>query len=125
MLTTVTALEKAVREMLSATSPRARLAIRFEVAPPGQAATIITPTARAGSSWKSDNSAKPTSGSSRIWLASPTRIARGATKTRLKSRKERPKPMPSMMTPRAIGSRTLVTNVPSIGASAVPPRPRS
>ena len=56
----------AVRLMLSAESPLQRWAMRLEVAPPGQAAKIMIPTASGPLSPKSMQSPKPISGNRRI-----------------------------------------------------------
>ena len=50
IVTTESRLMTAVSEMESATSPRPKAVSRFEVTPPGAAATIMTPSASSGGS---------------------------------------------------------------------------
>src|SRR5689334_9160916 len=78
------------------------------VAPPGDAASSISPTASGGSRLKARAMRKHTTGRINIWQASPTITALGKTTTRLKSSIFKPRPRPSMITPSAIGRSTVV-----------------
>jgi len=116
IVTTVTTLLRAVRVMERAVSPRATKVMRFEVGPPGQAAMSMRPTAHAAGSPKRWASAKPTGGSTRSWLPSPTKAARGNWTTLRKSRMESDIPSPIMMMIRETGSTTAMKTLSSMEA---------
>ncbi|MNP67803.1 hypothetical protein D3C76_1636720 [compost metagenome] len=77
------------------------------VVPPGEAASNISPTARADSRPKPLAIRKHTSGSSRIWQTRPTTTGLGYFTTRAKSARVSDNPRPSMMMPRASGRKAV------------------
>ena len=77
MVNTVITLAIAVRVMERATSPLARLVIKLVVAPPGQAASKMNPTASYGSNGNKASKAKVTSGITTSLMPSPTATALG------------------------------------------------
>ncbi|MNP22763.1 hypothetical protein D3C76_1154470 [compost metagenome] len=97
----------AVSVMFNATSPWARWLNRLAVVPPGEAASSISPTARADSRPKPLAIRKHTSGSSRIWQARPTTTGLGYFTTRAKSARVSDSPRPSMMMPKASGRKAV------------------
>ena len=115
-VTSESTLFTAVSVMLRATSPRARWLNRFAVAPPGEAASSMSPTASSGGSENPSAMNRHTNGRISIWQPSPSRTGRGTCTTRLKSATVRLSPSPSMMTPSATGRSTTVRRLVCTGA---------
>src|SRR5690606_38988367 len=69
----------------SAVLPRAKWVRKFEMLPPGQAATRISPSAMLGAGFSTIPIPQPTAGSSTNWPSMPISVARGALLTPLKS----------------------------------------
>ena len=116
MVKTHTMLEIAVRVTESAVSPLDKWVITFEVAPPGQAARTISPTASSPGSRKSSAKAKAMTGSMTSWQVSPTSFAFGCRKTRRKSSGTRLSPMPKSTAKSATGRATCLRTSPDIGS---------
>ncbi|MNQ77395.1 hypothetical protein D3C85_922600 [compost metagenome] len=93
----------AVKVTFRATSPWARWLYKLAVVPPGEAASSIKPTARAGARPNPLVIRKQISGSTSSWHTRPTSTGFGYLTTRAKSARVRDKPRPSMMMPRAMG----------------------
>jgi hypothetical protein len=77
------------------------------VAPPGEAASNINPTANAGSNPNIFATKKQMAGNNTIWHINAIATALGYFMTLLKSSMERAKPKPSIIMPRAIGSNVV------------------
>ena len=87
----------AVRVTDSARSPFAKLEIKFDVGPPGQAARIIIPMAISGCKGNIMTIINPIIGKIISWLTKPTNIAFGYTIILLKSSITNDKPMPNII----------------------------
>jgi hypothetical protein len=84
------------------------------VAPPGDAANNIKPTANSGDKPKLTATNKHINGSKSIWQKSPINIAFGNLTTRVKSAIVSDKPKPNIIMPNAIGIKTVVRLVACI-----------
>ena len=102
-VTTDNRLASAVREIDSATSPRAMWVRRLEVVPPGQAASSTMPTLSAGGAGISATMAMASRGSVMNCSTAPVRKALGWAKIRRKSAGVSPTPSASMMKASASG----------------------
>ncbi len=103
----------AVSVMFSATSPWARWLKMLAIAPPGEAASSMKPTASIGGRSNSWVIAKATATSTIVCTSRPTITARGNCTTRAKSAGVKARPSPNMITPTAAGSRTVGMSVGS------------
>ncbi|GAB3324410.1 hypothetical protein GCM10027451_48740 [Geodermatophilus aquaeductus] len=106
-VTTASSELTAVRETLSATSPRKRWLNRFAVVPPGEAASSSMPTASTGSRPTAITSPKQSAGSTSSCSPRATTAARGRRVTRTKSSTVSDSPSPNMTTARAAGRATV------------------
>lgn len=111
---TVMQLEMAVNVTDSATFPFATWVIRLLVAPPGQAAIIIRPTAIAGGKLKRTARVNAKIGSMISWFVRPRMAALGYRKTRRKSSTTKVMPIPNMIIPSETGRTTEVSTESSI-----------
>ena len=109
MVITESRLITAVRDMESATSPRANAVNILEVTPPGAAAMIITPSASSGGTSNKVISKKATEGSNKICAEAPIIKSLGAFTTRAKSATVSPSPKENIMKARLIGKIISVT----------------
>ena len=99
----------AVREIDKATSPFAKEVNIFEVAPPGAAAKIITPTAIIGFKGHTKTKINATRGKIKIWEKAPTIKSFGWTIILLKSLLVKPKPSENIINANERGSMISVT----------------
>ena len=95
-----------VRLSDSAALARARWVRKPELAPPGQAASTISPMPSSGGRSKASTTARAASGTSTSWPTRPISSARGRTNTRRKSAPCSASPTENMMKARAAGNRT-------------------
>ena len=82
---TAQTLAMAVMHTESAVFPLANEVMKFEILPPGQAATIIIPIATLGIGLKIQTTKKVKNGNAINWEIKPISTDFGALKTRLKS----------------------------------------
>ncbi|MNP25273.1 hypothetical protein D3C76_1180710 [compost metagenome] len=85
------------------------------VVPPGEAASSIRPTARAGARPKPLVIRKQINGNTTSWQPSPMMTGLGNFTTRAKSARVSDRPRPSMMMPRAMGKNAVNKGVAVIG----------
>ena len=99
----------AVKEIDKATSPFANEVRIFEVAPPGAAASIITPIAISGDKGQTYTSSKATIGKMISWEKKPIRNSFGFKNILVKSFIESPRPNENIIKAKVIGKITSVT----------------
>ena len=99
----------AVNDIERATSPFANEVKIFDVAPPGAAAIIITPTANSGEIGHILIRTKATIGRIIICDKAPTKKSRGCLQTLKKSFPVRPNPKANIIKAKAKGKNTFVT----------------
>ena len=106
---TLNILITAVKDIDKATSPLAKEVKIFEVAPPGAAASIITPIAISGDNGQIYTSIKATIGKSINWDINPTKNSFGFKNILVKSEIDNPSPSENIINAKAIGKTTSVT----------------
>jgi hypothetical protein len=99
----------AVSVIFRATFPFDKWLNKFAVAPPGDAARSISPTASSAFNPNDKAMPKHIKGKSSIWQIRPMITAFGYLTTRVKSSVLRLRPRPSIIIPRAIGRNTVAS----------------
>ena len=110
----------AVKEIDNATSPFAKEVSILEVAPPGAAASIITPMAISGDNGQIETKMIATIGKIINWEKKPIKNSLGLINILVKSFKERPSPKENIINARAIGRTTSVTIFMKINYHLIP-----
>ena len=105
---TLNILITAVKDIERATSPLANEVNILEVAPPGAAASIITPIAISGDRGHIKTSVNATIGRMISWEMKPTLNSLGFKKILVKSLIDKPRPKENIIKAKAIGNITSV-----------------
>ena len=125
VMNTAVTLAMAVIHTESAVFPLARAVMKFEILPPGHAATIIIPIATLGIGFKIKTNKKVKKGSATNWDRNPISTDFGAEKTRIKSFTRSLSATPSIMNPRLIFmNRILSSFILSTALSRSPSSPQ-
>ena len=93
-------LDTAVKLTESAAFPLAIDAMKFEIFPPGQAATSIIPKAKLGRGWMIKIKINVSAGSNKNWDSNPAKTDLGCFKTHRKSDHLRLMATPNMIKPK-------------------------